>query len=314
MQKAFVLGAGLGTRLKSLTDRIPKPLIPVYQKPLISYAFDHLLDAGLRECVVNTHHHAQAYAKTFPDSRYRGAPLTFRHEPNLLETAGGIANIRDLVGDAPFLVYNGDILTDLPLAPLLAAHAQSGDLITLALRSSGPALHVAFDPGAAKVVDIRNQLETGARCGHQFTGIYAVHPGFFAYLTPGKKESVIPIFLKLIREQSAVGGVVIAEGAWSDLGDRRAYLRAVAALSHIDFPAYGKQPEQLRLHPGALIDPTARVCPQTSIGAGAVVEADAQITNSILWPGARVATGSILDRCIVRDGALASGKATDADF
>src|SRR5260221_425111 len=122
MNKAFVLGAGLGTRLRPLTDQLPKPLIPVFHKPLICYAFDHLLASGVREFIVNTHHLPEKYADAFPDSIYKGTPVTFRHEPVLLETAGGIANIADLVRDESFLVYNGDILTDLPLAPLINEH------------------------------------------------------------------------------------------------------------------------------------------------------------------------------------------------
>ncbi|HYF36671.1 MAG TPA: sugar phosphate nucleotidyltransferase, partial [Prosthecobacter sp.] len=112
MRKAFVLGAGLGERLRPLTDQLPKPLIPVFHRPLITYAFDHLIAAGVEELVVNTHHLPEAYAHEFPNRRYRGLPIHFRHEaPVRLETAGGIANVQDLLGDEPFIVYNGDILT-----------------------------------------------------------------------------------------------------------------------------------------------------------------------------------------------------------
>src|SRR4029079_1548596 len=130
MDKAFVLGAGLGTRLRPLTDQLPKPLIPFFHRPLITRAFDYLRGAGVREFIVNTHHIPARFADAFPHTEYRGASITFRHEPVLLETAGGIANIADLVNDAHFIVYNADILADLPLLPLLQAHAQSGNLVT----------------------------------------------------------------------------------------------------------------------------------------------------------------------------------------
>ncbi len=165
MNKAFVLGAGLGTRLRPLTDQLPKPLIPVLHRPLITYAFDHLLGAGVKEFIVNTHHLPEKYAETFPDGRYRNAPITFRHEPILLETAGGIANIADLVEDGPFLVYNGDILTTLPLEPLLEEHARGENLVTLVLRSTGPALHIAWDDeiGPGHGHPHRNSERTGSR-------------------------------------------------------------------------------------------------------------------------------------------------------
>ncbi len=158
---AFVLGAGLGTRLRPLTDTLPKPLVPVIRKPLITFAFDHLIaDAGVERFVVNTHHRAEAYAAAFPDNSYRGRPLDFRHEPILLETAGGIKNVADLLPrDEPFWVYNGDILTDLPLAPALAQHRASGALVTLILRTGrnpDDPRHIAFDPAAGQVRDIRN--------------------------------------------------------------------------------------------------------------------------------------------------------------
>ncbi|MFV1994516.1 MAG: sugar phosphate nucleotidyltransferase [Verrucomicrobiales bacterium] len=317
MDKAFVLGAGLGTRLKTLTESIPKPLLPVLQKSLLSYAFDHLLSAGIGSIIVNTHHRPEAYAERFPENSYRGAPLTFRFEPELLETAGGIANIADLVADESFVVYNGDILTDLPLRPALAQHRRRGHLVSLILRSSGPTLQIAWDATSGKVVDIHNRLHSGAEHAYQFTGIYFVEPGFLASLTPGKKESVIPVFLDLIAREGAIGGVVADEGLWWDLGDRDSYLDAVGTIAsgtEPPFPAHGARPEQQRIHPGAVIDPRAWICPRSSIAQGAVVEADARIEESVLWAGARVAAGSRLRRCIVRRDALASGDLCDADI
>jgi len=316
VDKAFVLGAGLGTRLKSLTEHLPKPLIPIHQKPLATYAFDHLLAAGFNDFVVNTHHCAPAWDEAFPESRYRDAPLTFRHEPDILETAGGIANIADLVAGDDFAVYNGDILTDLPLAPALEAHRRNGSLVTLLLRSRGPALHIAWDENTGKVLDIRDLLGTGAPCAYLFTGIYLVAPAFLSRLTPGKKESVIPKFLDLIRDGGALGGVLADEGSWWDLGDRDACLEASASIAINEdlFPAYGRDPAMARIHPSAQVHPEARVCPRSSLGEDTVVEAGAVIEDSILWPGARVTAGSRLSRCIARHRAVVSGDLSDADI
>ena len=83
-----MLGAGLGERLRPLTEQLPKPLIPVFHRPLITYAFDHLRGAGVNDFVVNTHHIPEAYALAFPDGRYGDARLRFRNEsPVRLETA-----------------------------------------------------------------------------------------------------------------------------------------------------------------------------------------------------------------------------------
>lgn len=306
MNKAFVLGAGLGTRLRPLTDMLPKPLIPVLRRPLIAHAFDHLLSCGVNEFIVNTHHLPEKYREAFPDSLYKGAPITFRHEPVLLETAGGIANIADLVGDEPFLVYNGDILTDLPLLPLIQEHDRTGNLITLALRSNGPARHIAFDAASGRVTDIRNRLATGNAGTHQFTGIYAVSPGFLKHLTPGKIESVIPVFLKLIASGERIGGIVLDQGHWRDLGDRENYLEAHRELL-ASCDRFTPLPPSVQIHP------TARLVGATVVGECAKIGANAVLEDCVLWTGACVAEGANLKSCVVRSGMTAQGTLSNAD-
>lgn len=308
MHKAFVLGAGLGERLRPLTDQLPKPLIPVFHKPLITYAFDHLLAAGVQSFVVNTHHLPEAYARTFPHGRYGDAPVSFRHEaPVRLETAGGIANVRDLLGSEPFIVYNGDILTTLPLEPLIREHRERGNLVTLALRSAGPALHIAYDATTHRVTDIRNKLGTGHECMHLFTGIYICDPAFHDWLTPGKVESVIPIFLKLI-QQGKLGAIVLDEGDWWDLGSRAAYLEAHQALASSGrntLPA---------IHPAAVVSEEARLIGLNIIGPDATVEKGAELEDCILWPGAHVSSQAKLKRCIVRGGITVAENREGADL
>jgi mannose-1-phosphate guanylyltransferase len=308
VQKAFVLGAGLGERLRPLTDQLPKPLIPVFHRPLITYAFDHLMAAGIREFVVNTHHLPAEYARAFPEGSYRGAPISFRDEsPVRLETAGGIANVRDLLGNEPFIVYNGDILTNLPLDPLIRAHEEEGNLVTLALRSSGPALHIGYDDVSGRITDIRNKLGTGNEGTHLFTGIYICSPEFLEWLTPGKVESVIPIFLKMIQQGAGLGGVVLDEGHWWDLGSRSAYLEAHQAL-HSQGETTAAISESAQIHPGAILTGL------NIIGENAVVEKGAEVEDCVLWPGASVAAGAQLRRCIVRTGIRAFGSHESADL
>ena len=290
---AFILGAGLGTRLRPLTSQLPKPLVPVWNAPLITYAFDHLIhDSGTSRFIVNTHHAAKKYSEEFPENSYRDRPITFRHEEVLLDTAGGLDNIRDLLPeDESFWVYNGDILTDLPLEPAVEAHRASGNLVTLILRSRGPNPNVSFDEKTGQVTDMRNVLGVHSLRLFQFTGIYLVAPRFLSYLKSAKIESVVMPLLKAIQSEHKVGGIVIDEGRWSDLGDVSSYLDALDLLAEGDFPAYGLESGKRRIDPSASIDPTSRIDEKSSIGPGAVIGELAEINRSVIWPGAKVDAG-----------------------
>ena len=213
IRTAFILGAGLGTRLRPLTENCPKPLLPVGGRPLITYAMDHCLSIGVERFIVNTHHCAAAYDTAFPGGNWRGTPILFRHEPVLLDTAGGLKNIEDLLEeDETILVYNGDILTDLPLARLLAAHAAGGREVTLALRSDGPLRNVCLD---AKGEDLRfsRPPRESRRPALPLHGDLRRGEAVSPASDPGKIESVVPVFAEMIREApGSVASVVIDEG------------------------------------------------------------------------------------------------------
>ena len=314
--QAFVLGAGLGTRLRALTDDLPKPLAPIFQKPLITFAFDHLIDLGVERFFVNTHHRPERFAEIFPRSTYRDRKIEFRHEPNLLETAGGIANIADSLGDEPLLVYNGDVLTDLPIARLIDNHFRAGNTVTLALRSRAEPKQIAFDSGTGRIIDIRNQLGTGAPEEFVFTGVYIVDPKFVDRLERGVKRSVIPVFLELIRRGEKLGGIVIDEGHWWDVGNREAYLQLHRDLPSLNFPSYPvDDPEwRLSIHKTAIVDPTAQVRGCSVIGADCRVGEGAILDDTILWPGAQIASRSELRSCIVRSRQKVSGVHRNIDI
>lgn len=314
--QAFVLGAGLGTRLRPLTEDLPKPLVPVFQKPLITFAFDHLIDIGIARLFVNTHHRPEQFREYFPRSTYREHQIAFFHEPVLLETAGGIANIGAALAREPLLVYNGDILTDLPLVRLIENHFRCGNLVTLALRSGDGPKHIAFNPRTGMIVDLRNLLGTGAPSEFAFTGIYIVDPRFVDLLERGVKQSVIPHFLELIRRKDKLGGVVIDEGHWWDVGNRDAYLQLHRDLPTLDFPSYLVNDSRWRapVHETAIVDSTAQVRGYSVIGKNCRVGAEAIVEDSISWPGAQIASRSELVRCIIRSQRTASGILRNSDI
>ena len=303
---AFVLGAGLGTRLRPLTERRPKPLIPVANRPLITHAFDHLIAAGVERFVVNTHWCAERYAEFFPDGKWRGRPVTFVHEsPEVLETAGGIWNARAHLGEGPFVVYNGDILSDLPLAAALDAHRAAGSEVTLILRSDGGNTNVAFDAASGRILDLRRVLRPEIEPRHLFTGIYIVEPEFISRIPAAQKLSVVPIFHEMIRAGAKLGGIVLDQGAWWDLGSRSEYLAVHGALAGKGAPW---------ISPQASLAAHAMITGATAIASGAAIGEGAVLRDCIVWDNATVSPGARLTRCILGDRATASGEHTDVDF
>ena len=221
---AFLLGAGLGTRLRPLTERCPKPLLPLGGRPVITYAMDHLLAAGVERFIVNTHHCPEVYLRNFPKREWRGAPVLFRNEPVLLDTAGGLKNIEDLLDrDEAILCYNGDVLSNLPLQGLLSFHEQKKPEVTLVLRSSGPFLHVSINE-RGEICDIRNALSNPGVHRCLFTGIYAVETSLLQYIEKGIIRSIIAAFIQRISDRpGSVMGIVIDEGMWHDIGSVEEY-------------------------------------------------------------------------------------------
>lgn len=310
IRKAFLLGAGLGTRLRPLTDLLPKPLVPLFHRPLIEWAMESCVGAGIEELAINTHHLPEEWGRVGEGwaigdeagragengiasrtGRWNGVPVNLFHEPVLLETGGGIRNISDWIGDEPVLVHNGDIFSSMDLPALVAAHEASSNVVTLALRSEGVAKHIALE--GDRVVDIREKL--GRAPGtHVFSGIYVFSPELLELIPSGEKVSVIPAFLELAK-QGRLGAVTLDEGVWFDLGDLPSYLAAHRDLALA--PA---------VHEAATVSPEAEVI-DSIVGPGAVVEAGARIERSVVWPGANVgASGPITDAVVSTAGVVAS--------
>ncbi|MEM7697941.1 MAG: NDP-sugar synthase [Verrucomicrobiota bacterium] len=299
-RQAFLLGAGLGTRLRPLTDQSPKPLVPVRNKPLLEYAIDHLVSAfGCRRFLVNTHHRPECYLHRYPENSYGEASLEFRHEPKLLDTAGGLDNIRDwLPPGESIAIYNGDVLSDIALREAWEYHLASAAVATLLLRSGGAEKRVGFDPETQRVVDLRGTLRPDWEIQCQFTGIYFVAPEFLDYLVPGKIESVVFPLLRAIEAGAVVSGFVEDDGVWDDLGNPKTFL---SAHQHFvkGFPRYGSQHCALAIDPSAKIGQDAIIDEVSAIGAGCEIGDRVHIEQSVIWPGAVVAPGLRVTQAIV---------------
>ena len=308
--QAFVLGAGLGMRLRPLTDILPKPLIPIYQKPLITFALDHLGALGVESFVINTHHLPKQFESL--GESYAGRPLQLVHEPELLGTGGGIKNVERFLRREPFLVYSGDLLTDFDLAPLVDAHFRDGNDVTLALRKTKLGAGVALEGN--RVVDIEGNY--GRQGEYDFQGVSIWNPEIFARIPAGRSLSFIPIVVEWIGQGGRIGGVVLEDGKWFNIGSRAEYLEVHRVIQEERWrPAYGGAPDwPVQVAADAVVESGARFSGFHAVGAGCHVGADAFLENTILWPGAEIASRSRLSNCIVRSHQKAEGEHRDLDI
>jgi mannose-1-phosphate guanylyltransferase len=266
--QAFILGAGLGTRLRPLTDVFPKPLVPLFHKPLAMWAVEACEAVGCKRFAINTHHLPEKW-----QGFGAGRDITFFHESILLETGGGLKNIEDWVAEGSLLIHNGDIFSSMDLKKLVDAHEASGDEVTLALRSSGGEKRISLGEND-RVEDVRSEVR-GLPGTHVFTGIYCVKKAFLKRIPAGEIIAVIPAFQELVRE-GGIGAVVMDEGDWMDLGDLESYLAAHRQLA-LENP----------IHPEAIIE-NGVVIENSVIAKGAWIHSCARVSNSVVWAGADV--------------------------
>ncbi|HEY4257387.1 MAG TPA: NDP-sugar synthase [Candidatus Udaeobacter sp.] len=303
--QAFVLAAGVGKRLRPLTDDLPKPLIPIFQKPLITFALDHLINAGVNRFVINTHRRPELFRSFFNRGDYAGAPVTLVHEPELLETGGGIKNAERCLGGDPFITYSGDILTDVNLRPLIDEHFRRGNDVTLALRETGLASDIALRD--RRVVDVAKRY--GIAGNLDFANIAVWNSAIFERIQSQKKISFIPILSNWIGQGGKIGGLVMNDGNWFNIGSRAEYLEVHREILRGNWkPRYievSDWPE--RIAKSAIVDSRAELRGCTVVGEHCRVGAEAVLEDTILWPDAEIASKSQLHDCIVRSKKKVSG-------
>ncbi|RQW19694.1 nucleotidyltransferase family protein [Rhodobacteraceae bacterium CH30] len=215
--RAMILAAGRGERMRPLTDTTPKPLLPVAGLPLIGWHLKRLADAGVHEVVIN---HAWLGAKieaALGDGAAYGLSIRYSAEGEQgLETAGGIATALPLLGEAPFMVVNGDVLTDIDFGQLAAQAALLDGKTRLAhlVLVSNPAHNSRGDFGLLADGLLAATPEPGA--GLTFSGIGLYHPALFAATQLGQPAKLAP----LLRQAMAHGQVSgeFHQGVWLDVG------------------------------------------------------------------------------------------------
>lgn len=212
--KAMILAAGRGERMRPLTDHRPKPLLPVGGKPLIQWHIERLAQAGFNELVINHAHLGQLLEQTLGDGRQFGVRIQWSREGEALETAGGIAKALYLLGDAPFLVVNGDVWCDLDFGPFAArglARLSRGALAHLALVDNPPQ-----HPRGDFVLGPDSLLQTEGDTRLTFSGIGLYRPELFGSIIPGDKAKLAPLLVDAMARGRISGEQ--HSGHWHDIG------------------------------------------------------------------------------------------------
>ncbi len=322
--KSLLLTAGFGTRLKPLTDVLPKPLVPVYNVPLFDAAIYRCVEAGAKDLGINTHHLDQVMA-SHANRVYRkiGASSLFisKEIPEILGTGGALAQVSDWWDDSSLLVYNGDILSDLRLLDLVTRHRSSAALVTMAVHAAPPsagARSVWVGPdGMIKAIcrsqdlplTIPRQGNPLRECG--FACAYVAEPELKAFLPhPPKFHDVILSFNDAILAGHQIQAIAY-EGVWADVGTPKSLWETnllVAKMSPDKRSKLLGQENPIRLLSStsdATIDDISIVGPRVTIGFGA------QVSNSVLLDGAIVGRGEVLKNTIRGLGLDESFPSTD---
>ena len=297
---AMVFAAGLGTRLRPLTERLPKPVVPLLGRPLAAYALERLAAAGVTRCAINTHHLADAVPRALEGFVPEGLEVSFVHEPRLLGTGGGLKNGLLAIGadrqDAPIFVMNGDIFFWPDLDGALALHRRLGAVSTVILRRDARAKKLgALETDAhgrvRRLLGAPEALpeEVGALTEHMFTGVHVLAPRAIADL-PDEGCVIRGAYRRWIDEGEVVGGFV-DDAEWRDLGTPGEYHRMHMDLlsGAVRWPGAALPDLRDGEHRGAGASVgEGATLRSVSLGAGASVAAGVQLERSVVWPGAEV--------------------------
>jgi NDP-sugar pyrophosphorylase family protein len=306
--KAILLVGGLGTRLRPLTYSVAKPMVPLVNRPFIEYTVELLRQHGLREIIFSSFYLPEEMQAYFGDGSKFGVSIDYCLEDTPLGTAGAIKNCERFLDGQTFLIFNGDVLTDLDLTELINLHRRQGAMATIALGK-------VIDPTAFGMID----LKPGGAVERWYEkpvwedvtsrwvnlGASVFEPEMLSYIPPNQPVSIERETYPMLIEKTPVFGYQ-APAYWLDIGTPSKYLRGTRNIltGVINTRIPGEQRGNLWLGDGARLDPGAVlrgpvvVGSGTRIGAGSVIIGptvigdnvdigrDAFIEESVIWNGA----------------------------
>jgi mannose-1-phosphate guanylyltransferase len=315
--QAIVLVGGEGTRLRPLTDTIPKPALTLVDRPFLAYMIEWLAAHGVTEAVLACGFLPDVLREALGDGEHAGVRLKYVTEPERRGTAGAIRFAADALGDDlddRFLALNGDVLTDLDLSALIGAHRQRRARATIALYavedSSAYGL-VGVDGGGAVTGFVEKSGEPVA--GEINAGAYLLERSVLDLIPPGREVSIErEVFPRLVGDGL---GALLLDGYWMDIGTPERYLQASWDILE------GRVATRVRpTAPGLLVgaaaevDPGARVGPRAVVAPGCRVAAGAEVRESVLLDGCSVGEGARVSGSVLAPGVtVEAGAELDGD-
>lgn len=284
LSHALVLAAGLGTRLRPLTHVRAKPALPLAGTPLVERIVGWLVAQDVTQLVLNLHHRPETIARVVGDGSHLGARVRYSWEqPAVLGSAGGPRLAAPIVGDDPFLIVNGDTLTDLDVRALADAHHRMGGLVTMAVvpnREPDRYGGVRLD-AQGRVVGFAARGPSAAGTCH-FVGVQVAHAEAFAGVRPGTAaNSVGEVYDRLLAARPGSVRGLVCEAAFWDIGTVPDYWRTSRAFAE-EAAGAGDRATLGR-------------------GAGGHLDPHAVVRDCILWDRVTVGPRAVLDGCIVTD-------------
>jgi NDP-sugar pyrophosphorylase family protein len=305
--KGMILAAGFGTRFRPATLDIPKPMVPLCNRPLIDYAFDSLLEGGVDEVIVNLHHLPDQLRAHLDSASEGRCIIHYSHERDILGTGGGIRRAGPLLeGDGSFFVVNGDTVQFPPLRELERARRERDALAALLLRhapENDRFTPVFLDEGRI------SGFRTGTGEALMFAGAHAISTRIFSLLPDREFSSITEdVYIPMIASGAELLAGLAHEGPWFDIGTPARYLEASHAVRDmmlrgaLPVPT-GSEPDSAR---NAIAAASARVSSGEAlvVGERSVVEGGAAVQRSVIWRDCRVQADSHVTDSIVCDGVI----------
>ncbi len=321
------MAAGLGTRLRPLTYEVPKPMVPVVNRPVMEHILELLPPHGFTEVISNLHWFPDTIRGRIGDGSTPGIELTYSYEDELLGTAGGVRNVAEFFGDGSFLVMAGDALTDIDLTALRSAHERNAGIATLAVKrvANVSEFGVVIAASDGRVQGFQEKPDPGEALSDLASSmIYMFEPEIFDYFPDEPVvDFALDVFPALLENDVAFHVHVIDE-YWNDVGSLPEYLQgnldalegavSVKGAGTLLEPAGDEEAVEtgdpgvsgpVLVGEGCELDPSARLDGPLVIGDGSVVRARARVRQSVLLPGSEVLEGAMVAGAVYgRTGAL----------